>query len=133
MEDIEEFVQLNIPEEALHYDTDEEYQEVFLHFFKIDSEKEDYNEESIYEGLACILGKTQTPEWTDLYVKAAAEFLSEDPEIGLPVLLSYTYFPDFYRVFSSFIVHGSDEAFHTKIQELRKRFEKPREETEIQG
>lgn len=38
------------------------------------------------------------PYWHELYLKAAATFMSEDPGIGLPVLLSYSYLPLFYRL-----------------------------------
>jgi len=117
--EIDLFLNLEIAEECLQYETDEQYQDVFRRFFRIESESDDYDEECVYEGMSCILGKTLESEaWRQLYVKAAGQFLSEDPELGLPVLLSFTYFAKFFQLFRHSLEKGEDEVFEEQLQTL---------------
>jgi len=115
---VDSFLDLEIPEEDLEYETDEGYQQLFLRFFRIPSDDE-FNEERVCEGLAAILGKTQGNELLhNLYVKAAGQFLSEDPEIGLPVVLSYTYFSAFYKIFTYYLQEGATPEWEDKVREM---------------
>jgi len=122
-QNIHAFLDMDIEDEDLEYESDEEYQQVFLRFFRI-QEEEDFEDETIYEGLAAILGKSQENELLrNLYVKAAGQFLSEEPDVGLPVLLSYTYFAAFYQVFRYYLVEGATPEWEEKVQEMTKQFE----------
>jgi len=61
-----------------------------------------YDEEVMTRGISMIFEKTkQEPRFCELYRKAAGQFLSEDLEIGICVLLTYDYFADFIRVYEN--------------------------------
>jgi hypothetical protein len=109
------------------YENDEEYHRVFFQFLHIDvsddiTDYSDlYDEETISKELQNILSQTkEEPAFEQLYIKAAGMFLSEDPEVGLPVLLSYSYLADFIRLFRLF-KSGKEEEFGTIFEELMKR------------
>ena len=61
------------------------------------------------------------PIFMKLYVTAAGTMLSEDPQIGLAVLVSYDYFYDFYTCINSF-KHKND--FICFVQNLLEKFKK---------
>jgi len=105
------------------YDTDDEYQRIFLHFFRIESEE--FDEEIVYEALNAILEKTrEEPLWNSLYLKAAGQLLSEDIEVGLPVLLNYSYFGAFTTLLRHYSEQGTDESFVEEIQKMSEEFDK---------
>jgi hypothetical protein len=59
-----------------------------------------YDEDAINKGMESILNNTKNnPLFQSLYSLAAQQFLSEDIEVGLCVLLSYDYFGDFIKVY----------------------------------
>lgn len=119
---IHEFLNLDIEDEDLDYHSDEGYQHVFLRFFRIE-EEEDFDDDTIYEGLAAILGKSQGNELLiNLYAKAAGQFLSEEPDVGLPVLLSYTYFAAFYQLFVYYLAEGATPEWEDKVREMTAMF-----------
>jgi|UniRef100_A0A6C0DY80 hypothetical protein len=61
-----------------------------------------YDMEAMNKGMETILCKTkENPLFQTLYSLAAQQFLSEDAEIGLCVLLSYDYFADFLKVYET--------------------------------
>ena len=109
------------------YDNDEDYHRLFFQFLNIDVSEdvtdysELYDEETISKELQNILLQTkEEPAFEQLYIKAAGMFLSEDPEVGLPVLLSYSYLADFIRLFRLF-KSGKEEKFGTAFEELIQR------------
>jgi hypothetical protein len=61
-----------------------------------------YDEEAMKLGILTIYDATKDePRFCDLYRKAAGQFLTEDLEIGICVLLTYDYFADFIRVYEN--------------------------------
>lgn len=48
------------------------------------------------------------PEFRDLYLKVAATMISEDPNLGLVILLSYDYFADFHQCLVSFLTADTE-------------------------
>ena len=61
-----------------------------------------YDEEAMKLGISTIYDATKDePRFCDLYRKAAGQFLTEDLEIGICVLLTYDYFADFIRVYEN--------------------------------
>lgn len=110
------------------YDDDDGYHAFFQQLFRVDVAKaeavDEYDEEIVTEGMRVIYAVTTLSEstgeeekWRQLYVTAAGLFLSEDPEVGLPVLLSYSYLPLFYRLLQAFD-RGDCVAFDALYAEL---------------
>ena len=90
--------------EEFHYCLDEEYQSMFQEFFQfsnsIDDMSDVYDVEQVKLGMNYIMSKTSSSEWwKKILLKAASIFLSEDCELGLCVLLNYSYLDAFYKVF----------------------------------
>lgn len=114
---------IDISKESIEYESDAEYTDAFCRFFRIEKregkeegegedkeeggheeEIDEYDEETISHGLHYIFDKTKDdPLFQSLYLKAAGTFLSEDVELGLPVLLSYSHFPRFYLFLKRFL------------------------------
>jgi hypothetical protein len=100
---------------------EEEYQRLFQTFFKpyrevcVESKDEEddssgYDEEAVSKGMDIIYQSTRDNAlWVALYEKAAASFLSEDPEVGLPVLLAYPYLRHFIALYHCFLEKGAEE------------------------
>lgn len=99
------------------YSNNEEYRAAFRAYFKMDvsqlekeyeylkmTDTESYDEmlyddAAMQNGLNSILEKTKDDvRFQELYVLAAGQFLSEDKETGLCVLLTYDYFSDFCKL-----------------------------------
>lgn len=108
-------IDLDIPFEQIKYETDEEYQRLFGNIFKIDeqtmSEMSDvFDDERVAKGMDYILSQTQQDEWWNgLYKKSATVFMSEEPEIGLCTLLTFTYLKEFYLLLRYYISHPKDD------------------------
>jgi hypothetical protein len=68
-----------------------------------DSESYDellYDDEAMSKGMDIIKSKTiDNPIFVELYKKAAGQFLSEDIDTGLCVLLTYSYFSQFINLY----------------------------------
>jgi len=100
-------VRINVSEEESEYEEKEsEYEEKELEYEEKESEYEEKELEIEIEE-SDVINKfldhveeitKRKPYWHELYLKAAATFISEDPGIGLPVLFSYSYLPLFYRL-----------------------------------
>lgn len=99
---------------------EEEYQRLFSTFFKAyrdvassvqetETEDELYDAAAVSKGMDIIYKSTQDDAlWVDLYQKAAGSFLSEDPEVGLPVLLSFLYLRHFIPLYHSYLEKDPD-------------------------
>jgi hypothetical protein len=62
-----------------------------------------YDAEAVAKYLDRVYESTKSrPEFQRLYVAAAALMFSENPEIGLAVLLSYDYLAAFYSIYSAY-------------------------------
>ena len=82
-------------------------------------EEEDYDEKLVTHGLEVMYGKTKdSPLWQELYIKAAATFLTEDPGVGLPVLLSFTYMRHLIPLYQVFIEKGSEDTDYLHKHQL---------------
>lgn len=112
--------------ENINYETDEEYHALFRRVFRFtprDEEEEDeiadiFDEHNVKKGMDYIMEKTQVdPWWNALYVKAASNFLSEDPSIGLCVLLTFTYLKEFYKLFQYQQTHPNDDPYIAVLQQ----------------
>ena len=96
------------------YSNNKEYRQMFRTYFKMDISKlekeyeslqnEDpesydellYDDVAVQKGMNLILEQTKNDiRFQELYILAARQFLSDDIETGLCVLLTYDYFSDF--------------------------------------
>jgi hypothetical protein len=114
------------------YTTNAEYRELLRRFFAMnipsmleklrniypnfDDFEEDTRDELLFDthtvenGMNHIFEKTRdTPSFRTLYLAAAALMISENPDIGLAVLMSYDYFYSFYHVLRTFFIEGEDK------------------------
>jgi len=77
----------------------ENLRKTYADFDTFDEETRDellFDTEAVEEGMNTLFNKTRTiPMFHELYVAAAGAMLSENPDIGLAVLMSYDYFADF--------------------------------------
>jgi hypothetical protein len=74
-----------------------------------------YDEAAMKRGMNNILKRTEDdPRFTDLYIKAAGQFLSEEVETGLCVLLTFDYFADFIRLYEN----PTEEGFKILMDKL---------------
>lgn len=74
-----------------------------------------YDEEAMKRGMNEILEKTKDDQrFSDLYIKAAAQFLSEDLDTGLCVLLTFDYFADFIKLYEN----PTEEGFKVLLNKL---------------
>lgn len=118
-------IDLEIPSEKLKYDTDEEYQTVFGRVFFVDPDvmkelTDVFDDERVTQGMDFIYsGTIQDEWWKKLYIKAASVFLSEEPEIGLCTLLSFTFLHKFYPLVQYYLTHPKDDH---EISVLQKEF-----------
>lgn len=125
-EPFSESMSIDLTLENTLYETDEEYHAFFRRVFRFtpkDEEEEDeiadiFDEHNVKKGMDYIMEKTHAdPWWNALYVKAASNFLSEDPSIGLCVLLTFTYLKEFYRLFQYQQTHDADDPSITVLQQ----------------
>jgi hypothetical protein len=113
------------------YSTNAEYRAIFRSYFKMDlqalerehadlkeSDPESFDE-LLYDDAAVKIGmddlyeKTKdNPKFIELYRLAAGQFLTEDPEIGLCVLLTYDYFSDYITLFEN----PHDESLYNRLK-----------------
>ncbi len=90
-----------------------------------------YDTEAVAKYLDFVYANTKDrPEYQRLYLAAAALMFSENPEIGLAVLMSYDYFAWFYNSYSLFFKNSAEwnaetDEFYCKLIE---RIETPRNE-----
>jgi hypothetical protein len=115
------------------YSTNAEYRAVLRSYFHMDtraleeeyadlkeSDPESYDEylyddDAMKRGMDDILEKTlANPQFTALYKKAADQFLSEDFETGLCVLLTFDYFADFIKLYEN----PTEEGFRVLLHKL---------------
>jgi hypothetical protein len=84
--------------------------ELYTNFDTFDEETRDellFDDNAIEQGLNFLYEKTRNyKEFTDNYLIAAGFMFSENPEIGLAVLLSYDYFSLFYSGLVAFFEGG---------------------------
>jgi hypothetical protein len=80
----------------VNYDDDDQYRALLSQVFY--SESLEYTD-TITSGMDYLWEKTQTcPLFIKLYVLGAAKLMSEDPSMGLAILMSYDYFADFHAL-----------------------------------
>jgi hypothetical protein len=74
-----------------------------------------YDDEAMKRGIEDILNNTRDDQrFIELYTKAAGQFLSENIETGVCVLLTYDYFSDFIK----FYENPTDEGFYHLLQRI---------------
>lgn len=118
-------VDLDISWEELKYETDEEYQRLFGRIFYMDektmNETTDvFDNERVTQGMDYIFAQTQQDAWWNtLYKKAAAVFMTEEPNIGLCTLLTFSFLKEFYLLFRYYLTHPPDDP---EIPVLQKSF-----------
>jgi hypothetical protein len=118
-------IDLDISPEYLKYETDEEYQRLFGRIFHIDetamNEITDmFDDERVMKGMDYIFAQTQQDVWWNaLYIKSAAVFMTEDPNIGLCTLLTFSFLKEFYLLFRYYMTHPKDDP---EIPVLQKSF-----------
>ena len=112
------------------YETDETYQKLFQDFFCFQEEHLDeigdvYDVDQVKKGMDYILLKTSQvdPWWNQLYIKAAAMFMSIDQELGLCVCLNFSYFDLFYKILYCIVQDIPDERLPAWKEELIKRLD----------
>jgi len=78
----------------VNYDHDDQYRALLSQVFY--SESLEYTD-TITTGMDYLWEKTKScPLFIKLYVLGAAKLMSEDPSMGLAIMLSYDYFSDFH-------------------------------------
>lgn len=108
-------IDLNVEWEDLKYETDEEYQRLFGRIFHIDEKEMEeipdiFDDERVVKGMDYIYSQTQQDEWwKNIYIKAASVFLTEEPNIGLCTLLTFTYLREFYLLFRYWMTQPKDD------------------------
>jgi hypothetical protein len=115
------------------YSTNAEYRKVLRTYFHMDtraleeeyaelkeSDPESYDEylyddDAMKKGMDDILENTRAnPQFIALYKKAAGQFLSEDLDTGLCVLLTFDYFADFIQLYEN----PTEEGFQVLLNKL---------------
>jgi hypothetical protein len=115
------------------YSTNAEYRAALRSYFQMDTQaleeeyadlkKSDpesydellYDDDAMKRGLDAILEKTRAnPPFAALYKKAAGHFLSEDPETGVCVLLTFDFFADFITLYEN----PTEERFRVLLNKL---------------
>jgi len=113
------------------YSTNAEYRQALRSYFHMDtrtleeeyaelkeSDPESYDEvlydhDAMKKGMDDILEKTRVnPQFIALYKKAAGQFLSEDIDTGLCVLLTFDYFADFIKLYENPTEEGFQGLMH---------------------
>lgn len=108
-------IDLQMRREDLEYETDEEYQQVFSRIFRMDKEAmseliDVFDDERVAKGMNYIFSQTQQDEWWKaLYIKSASVFMTEEPNIGLCTLLTFSYLKEFYLLFQYYLTHSKDD------------------------
>ena len=116
------------------YSTNNEYRQVLRNYFHmdirsleekyanlkdVDPETYDellYDDEAMKQGMEDILKNTQNDErFIQLYKAAAGQFLSEDIDTGLCVLITFDYFADFITLYEN----PTDEGFQTLFVKVK--------------
>jgi hypothetical protein len=87
-----------------------------------------YDAEAVAKYLDTVYQSTKSrPEYQRLYTAAAALMFSENPEIGLAVLMSYDYLAHFYNSYMSFLKNktewnaDNDEFYQKLIERIESR------------
>ena len=118
-------IDLDIALGDLNFETDEEYQRLFGRIFRLDEQAMNditdvFDDERVTKGMDYIYQQTQQDEWwKNLYIKAAAFFMTEEPNIGLCTLLSFSFLKEFYLMFRYYSTHPKDDP---EIPVLQKSF-----------
>ena len=108
-------IDLDVAFEDVKYETDEEYQRLFGRIFRINEEtmneiSDIFDDERVTKGMDYIYSETQQDEWwKTLYIKAAAVFMTEEPNIGLCTLLTFSFFKEFYLLVRYYLTHPKDD------------------------
>jgi len=80
-----------------------------------------YDQDAVAKYLDALYSNTKSrPEFQRLYLAAAALMFSENPEIGLAVLMSYDYLAYFYNIYTNYLKNpdswsADDDAFYQKL------------------
>ena len=100
-----------------NYDTDEEYQAVYLNVFSLTT----FDEIKINKYIADLKNKLiLNNKFRNLFKKAAGLYISEDLELGLMIMFSYDYLKDFIDCLKSF----NETNDTSKVDELIKKIKK---------
>lgn len=102
----------------ISYDTDDEYREQLLKAFGLDC----YDDKIIEIQKTIFDDIRKNKSLTDLLTKASHSILSEDLEMGLVLLFSYSYFKDFHNILKKF--KTNIEVLEGDIDKLKKMFDK---------
>jgi len=79
---------------TIQYEDDEQYRDCICKVFQM----AEYDDVQVSAGLESVFATTQSNHaLMEIYVLAAGKMMSEDPEIGLVILLSYDYFATFHK------------------------------------
>lgn len=100
-----------------NYNTDEEYQSVYLNVFNLTT----FDEIKINNEISNLKNKLITNnKFSNLFKKAAGLYISEDLELGLMILFSYDYLKDFIECLK--IYNENNDT--SKVDELIKKIKK---------
>ena len=100
-----------------NYNTDEEYQSVYLNVFNLTT----FDEIKINNEITNLKNKLIiNNKFSDLFKKAAGLYISEDLELGLMILFSYDYLKDFIECLK--IYNENNDT--SKVDELIKKIKK---------
>ena len=100
-----------------NYNTDEEYQSVYLNVFNITT----FDEIKINNEITNLKDKLITNnKFSDLFKKAAGLYISEDLELGLMIMFSYDYLKDFIECLKVYNKNNDT----SKVDELIKKIKK---------
>lgn len=102
----------------VNYDTDDEYREQLLKVFGFDC----YDDKIIEIQKTIFNDIKENKSLNDLLTKASNSVLSEDLEIGLVLLFSYSYFKSFHYILKKF--KTCNEVLEEDIDKLKKMFVK---------
>ena len=108
-------INLDISQEYLKYESDEEYQRVFGRIFCVDEQTisqitDVFDDERVAKGMDYIISQTRQDEWWNtLYLKAAGVFMTEEPNIGLCTLLTFSFLKEFYPLIRYYLTHPNDD------------------------
>ena len=104
----------------IKYTDDIEYQYNICRVFGM--ENSEYDDNLVSAGLDYIYQKTKSiPLFCDLYTIAAGKMLSDDPEIGMAIVLSYDYFDLFHLCLVDFLKDGVLESENENYKNLHKK------------
>lgn len=118
-------IDLEIPLEEIKYETDEEYQQLFCRIFRINSDimselTDVFDNDHVSKGMDYIFSQTQDDEWwKNLYTKTASIFMTEELNIGLCTLLTFSYLKEFYPLLKYYLSQSKDE---TELRILKESF-----------